>query len=395
MKLIHRDNRRALGMPARMALGLLVSAVVLGCGGPEVESEVEAPRVLVASVLTEDFEERIEASGELRAKDRAEIASEIAGAVTAIAADEGDAVEAGALLLAIDPEKRKLEVQNARAMYQESAAALAEAGRDAERVRRLHSQGIASESNLDAKETELARTRSRHAASKAQLGVSERALRDASVRAPFAGFVARREVSRGEYVQPGQVLFEIVSLDPIELEFNLAERDSARVAIGQQVRVGVAPYPGEVFVGKVSVVAPVLDARTRTLRVKARIDNADGRLRPGLFARTDLGIARRESLLWVPEESVLLRAQGQIVWVVDPENRVRKVYVKTGVQTGDRIEILSGISPSDEIVVRGHAGLQDGILVSRRSADGERPDGERPDGPVNLAGEADSNGEPL
>ena len=351
-----------------VALAALVCLV--GCGSTETETALEAPRVLVASVITEDYEERIEASGELEAKDRASIASEVAGAVTEIAVDEGDPVEAGALLLAIDPEKRELEVANARAMLQESAAALAEAERDAERVRRLHAQGIASEANLDAAETGLARARSRHAASRAQLGVSDRALRDASVRAPFAGIVARREVSRGEYVTPGQVLFEIVSLDPIELEFNLAERDSARVKLGQPVRVTVAPFPGETFLGNVSVISPVLDARTRTLRVKARIDNADGRLRPGLFARADLGVAQRPGLLWVPEEAILLRAQGQIVWVVDGQDRVRKVLVEAGIHDGERVEVVSGLGPADEIVVRGHAGLQDGIVVSRRSTEG-------------------------
>jgi len=321
-------------------------------------------------VTRQDYDERIEASGELRARDRANIASEIAGAVTEIAVDEGDAVAEGDLLLAIDPEKRELDLANARALYRESAAGLAEAERDAARIRKLHDQGIASDATLDEKETALARSRSRHAASKAQLGVSERALRDASVRAPFSGFVARREVSRGEYVKPGQVLFELVSLNPIELDFHLAERDSARVQIGQHVRVSVAPYPGESFEGIVSVISPTLDSRTRTLRVKARIENDDGRLRPGLFARADLGVARRPGLAWVPEESVLLRAKGQIVWVVGSDDRVRKVAVKTGIHDGDRVEIVEGLEPGDEIVVRGHAGLQDGVLVSRRTADG-------------------------
>lgn len=360
------------------------------CGGAEEATVIEAPPVFVSSVEPRDFEERIEASGELQAKDRADIASQIAGAVTEIAADEGDPVSEGQLLLAIDPEKRQLEVANARARYSESNATLAEADRELARIQKLHAQGIASEVNLDEKQTALSRAQSRRAAARAELGVSERALRDANVRAPFAGFVARREVSRGEYVQPGQVLFEIVSLDPIELEFNVAERDSARVAIGQHVRVTVAPYPDEYFRGDVTVIAPTLDARTRTLRVKARIDNADARLRPGLFARADLGVAYRRGLLWVPQEAVLLRADGEIVWVVDEENRVRRAMVRTGIHDEGRIEVLEGLVEGDEVVVRGHSGLQDGVAVSRRRKDGA-PDR----GALNVASEGDEPVETL
>ncbi len=363
---------------------------VIACGGAEQVTVFQAPPVLVASVDVRDFEDLIEASGELQAKDRADIASQIAGAITDIAVDEGDAVEQGQLLLAIDPEKRQLELANTRARLREAQAGLEEAEREVARIRKLHSQGIASDSNLDERETARKRAQSRQEVARAELGVAERALRDANVRAPFAGHVARREVSRGEYVQPGQVLFEIVSLDPIELEFNVAERDSARVVIGQTVRVTVAPYPDERFSGQVSVIAPTLDSRTRTLRVKARIENEDGRLRPGLFARADLGVARRRALIWVPQEAVLLRADGQIVWVVDDEDRVRRTTVRTGIHDEDRIEVIEGLAAGEEVVVRGHSGLQDGVAVSRRHKDGS-PDR----GALNVAAEGDESAETL
>ena len=134
------------------------------------------------------------------------------------------------MLLEIDPEKRALAVANVRAMHRDAQAALSEAEREVARVRKLHEGGIASDAALDKGETALSRARARLEATRAELGVAERALRDASVRAPFAGWIARRDVSRGEYVRPGQPLFELVALDPIEVEFSVAERDSARVA---------------------------------------------------------------------------------------------------------------------------------------------------------------------
>jgi membrane fusion protein (multidrug efflux system) len=357
------ETRKRLAAAAALLL-------VLGCGEEAAEEQALARPVVVVPVVVSTIEERLEATGELDAKERAEVASEVDGVVTELAVDEGERVEEGALLLAVDPEKRALAVANVRAMHRDAQAALAEAEREVARVRKLHEGGIASDAALDKGETGLSRARARVEATGAELGVAERALRDANVRAPFAGWIARRDVSRGEYVRTGQPLFELVALDPIEVEFSVAERDSARVAVGQAVQVRVAPFPDETFVGEVTVIAPTLDPRTRTLRVKAQVANADGRLRPGLFARTDLGIATREGALLVPEEAILQRSDGEIVFVVTPEDTARRVVVKTGVQREGQVEIVEGVAAQDQVVVRGHAVLVDGAPVTRRSLDG-------------------------
>jgi membrane fusion protein (multidrug efflux system) len=317
-----------------------------------------------------DLEERIGATGELVAKEDAQIASEVTGRITEILIDEGEAVEAGQVLLEIDPERRNLERADARAGLAEAGAALGEQKRDYERARTLHERGIASDADLDQAGTALALAGSRAEAARARVGVAERAVRDASVRAPFAGMIARREVSRGEFVNLGQPLFELVALDPVEVEFHLSERDSSRVAVGQEVRVSVAPFPSETFQGVVTVVSPTIDARTRTLRVKAQIDNHDGRLRPGLFARADLGIAVREGILLVPEEAILLRSDGSVVFRRGEGNRVERVIVETGEHRGARVEITHGLASGDQVVTRGQTGLVDGALISPRNADG-------------------------
>jgi membrane fusion protein (multidrug efflux system) len=304
------------------------------------------------------------------AKERAQIASEVSGRITEILVDEGEAVEVAQVLLEIDPERRNLELADARAGLTEAGAALSEQEREYRRAKTLHEQGIASEASLDQTETALALARSRAEAARARVGVADRAVRDASVRAPFAGLIARREVSRGEFVNVGQPLFELVALDPVEVEFHLAERDSARVLVGQEVRVTVAPFPNQDFHGLVTVVSPTIDARTRTLRVKAQIDNRDGRLRPGLFARVDLGIAVREGVLLVPERAILLRSDGAIVFRRGEGNRVERVVVETGEHRGAQVEIARGLAPGDQVVTRGQAGLVDDALVSPRNADG-------------------------
>lgn len=348
----------------------LAAFAALGCGGEEGPAEAPARPVVTAGVKVADIQERISATGQLQAKDRAEIAAEVPGQVTSIAVEEGGAVEAGGIVLEIDPQKRELELADVRAHLAETRAALTEQERAFARWKSLHDQNIAADSRMDEVETALALARSRYAAAEAKVGVAERALRDASVRAPFAGFVARRQVSRGEFVQVGQSLFELVALDPIEVEFHVAERDSARVAPAQGVDLTVEPYPGESFRGSVTVISPTIDPKTRTLRVEAQVANPDGRLRPGLFARVDLGVALRKGILLVPEETVLQRADGEVVFRTQEGNRVQRVTVTTGVHSEGMVEIVSGLEADDVVVMRGQAGLVDGAVVSPRNPDG-------------------------
>jgi membrane fusion protein (multidrug efflux system) len=354
--------------------------VVAACSGDEAaETQPSFTPVTVEPVVAVDVSERIEVPGQLLAKDRAEIAAEVAGQVTGITQGEGAAVAEGGEILTIDPERRALERDSVRARADQARAQVREEVREFARVKQLRGQKVASQTQLDAAETELTLARSRERAAVADLGIAERALRDATVRAPFSGLIAQRFVSRGEFVTPGQKLVELVSLHPIEVEFRLTERDSGRVATGQRVAIHVAPYPEEIFDGEVTVISPVIDEQSRTLRVKAQVDNQSGRLRPGLFARIDLGVANRSGVMMVPEEAVLQRSDGAVVFRANADDRVERIVVTIGMIEGGRVEIRDGLALGDRIVVRGHFRLADGQPVSIRTPAGESAEPEIPD----------------
>ncbi|HEY8153609.1 MAG TPA: efflux RND transporter periplasmic adaptor subunit [Myxococcota bacterium] len=366
-------------MKLRAALIAVLALGLAACGDESVENKLEGAPVTLHRVAAVDITDRIESTGELLAKERAQIAAEIGGRVTEILIDEGSAAEQGAAVLTIDPERRTLERDSARARVTESHTALTEQERDFQRIKELKERGVASQSQLDQAETQLKLARSRRSAAEAELGMQERALADALVKAPFAGLIADRLVSRGEYVTPGQKLFELVSLDPIEVEFRLTEVDSSRVKIGNDVDVRVTPFPDERFKATVTIVSPTIDSRTRTLRVKAQLANPDGRLRPGLFARVDLGIARRNGVPMIPEEAVLQRADGAVVFRVVAENRVERRLIELGTHHDGMLEVVKGIVPGDLVVLRGQTGLVDGELVSPRNDDGSDPSSSTPD----------------
>jgi membrane fusion protein (multidrug efflux system) len=298
------------------------------------------------------------------------VAAQVGGQVTRVVRNEGDEVARGELVIEIDPERRHLEAASARGALAQAEAQAAEAERELGRVEKLHARGVAADAKLDQARTALRSARASCDSLQAQLGMAERSLRDANVTAPFAGLVSRRWVFEGESVAPGQKLFDLVALDPIEVEFHLPERDSSRVAVGAPVAVRVAPFPAEVFEARVSVVSPTIDPSTRTLRVKAELANPEGRLRPGLFARADLGVAVRENVAMIPE-AVLQRADGPVAFRLVGEDRVERRSLELGVIRDGRIEVRAGLAPGDRVVVRGQSDLVDGAAVSVRDVAGQ------------------------
>jgi len=360
----------AAGVALRRSVAALALAVTgLGCGNEPAPAPAPPP-VYVEQAEAHDVADRISATGQLLAKAEAVVAAQVAGQITAIAADEGSAVAAGTVVVEIDPERRQLEGADAAARVVEAQAQLEEARRQATRAEKLHDDGAVSDAHLDEAHTNLRMARSRLAAEQARRGLAERALRDANVRAPFAGLVARRLVNAGEYVQPGQHLFHLVALDPIEVEFFVAEVDSSRVAVGQSVDVRVSSHPERVFRAEVHVVTPTIDAETRTRRVKALLPNPGSELLPGTFARIDLGVSERSGVVMVPKEALQVSADGNALYRLVGNDRVERLTVETGLYRDGRVEVRSGVAAGDWIVVRGQAGLVDGSPVSLRRPDG-------------------------
>ena len=363
-------------MRAAIAASLAASFLVLGCGG-EADGPAQgqsAPPVMVVRVVVRDVVDRITATGQLVAKAEATIAAQIAGQVTGISVEEGDAVSEGQILLEIDPHRRELELASAEAQLAEASAQVVETWRGMDRIQNLNKRDAASQSRLDEARTALKLAHSRKNANEAHVGLARRALADASVRTPFAGLVARRSVSVGEYLSVGLPLFEIVTLDPIEAEFSVAEVDSGLVRPGQKVEVSLAPFPDERFAAVVTVVSPTIDPLTRTLRVKAELSNGAGRLRPGLFAHVELGVSERGGVVMVPEEALLQRAEGAVLYRMVGADRVERVRVVTGVFADGWVEVRGKLDASDRVVVRGQANLLDGGAVSIRSRDGRPVD---------------------
>ena len=342
---------------ALLVAGLLISAT--GCGR-DAESQGEgAPRnERVVRVESERVKERpwqlvARAVGDLTAYEQVAVRNEIAGKVMAIEAGEGDWVSAGDVLIRIDDERARLDVKRAEARHREMEASL-------NRKRPLFDENVISES-------ELIEAEANFESAAAELGLMRRRLADTTIRAPIDGMLGRRYISRGDYVDLGTRLFDLVKIDVLKLDFELPERYLPQLATGQTLRVRSAAFPDRVFEGEVYFIDPLINRATRTIPVRAIVDNEDLALRPNLFVQVSLDVTLLDSALVVPEESIISDLGGYSVYVIDDEERAEIRQVRLGEREPGWVQLTEGVAADERVVSSGHQRLQPGMRVAERS----------------------------
>jgi len=169
-------------------------------------------------------------------------------------------------------------------------------------------------------------------------------------------------VSAGEYVKVGADLVKIVDSNPLKLTFTLPEKSAGEIEIGQRVRITTRVYRDETFEGEIYFINPKVDPDTRTIEVKAWVDNSEYKLRPGYFVDVRVLLGKRNSLV-LPESAVIVR-EGKVVVMVVMDGSVKYKRVTPGVRYDGKVEILNGISPEDDIVVSGRSEITEGTRVA-------------------------------
>ncbi|HUK32643.1 MAG TPA: efflux RND transporter periplasmic adaptor subunit [Vicinamibacterales bacterium] len=391
----------------RPALYTLVAAGVLCSGACSTgtaktnEREIAAIVVAVAPVaaVEQPIARFIRVTGTLTAEEQADVAAETAGRVIATPVERGTAVEQGAELVKLSPieteaslkeaeanaaqiEARLVvgpsgaydvnkvpEVANARANYD---LAVAEFGR----IEKLLSERVVSQSEYDQRNTQVEASRQQYEsaknaaeqqyqalqASRARVTLARKALADTDVRAPFAGLVAQRMVSTGDYVTRGMKVAEVVRITPLRIELTVPEQFVASVGVGQPVSFSVDAFSGRMFEGRVRYVSPALRAEQRALTVEAVVPNANAQLKPGMFATALIEQNKKEPGILVPAAAVRIVSGTARVFVVNGD-RVEERVVATGQRVDPLIEVVTGLKPGERVATENVNQLIDGMKV--------------------------------
>jgi membrane fusion protein (multidrug efflux system) len=289
------------------------------------------------------------AVGSLRADESVMIRPEIAGRVARIAFAEGQRVQRGELLIALDDAEYSALVASSATQVKLDAQRLA-------RAEDLYKKKFISSQALDEQRANYARSHAKQREDEAKLAKTV-------VNAPFSGVAGLRQVSEGAFVAAGTDIARLDKIDLLKLDFRVPETYVARLAPGQVVRIAVDAYPDAQFSGQIYAIEPAVDEQTRTVLVRARIANSELKLRPGMFARVSLQLGVREQAVWIPEEAIVPRGRDSYVFrVVD--GKAQEVRVRIGARKVGEVEILDGIASGDLVVTEGNHRLRPGAEVA-------------------------------
>lgn len=347
---------RILRQPV-LAMALL--AVLAGCGGEATEEAAQPPAVTAEAPRLQQVARSLRVSGPVAAYEEMQLGVELNGLlVTALNVDVGQQVRAGQVLLTLDHRTLDSELAQARASMQEAEAALALARASYSRAETLAARQLISASQLDElralriqAEAQLATARARRDAAQLQRDFAE-------LRAPADGIVSRRMVQPGQVVAAGTELLRLIRDGRLEWRAELPERQLALVEVGNPVELA---YQGSTISGRVRAVSPGVDAESRTGTLYVDLPEP-GPLKAGVYLEGRIVTGSGQALM-LPSEAVVQRDGHAYVFVLDDGQVVQRRRVRTGLAEAGRIEIVEGLEPGRQVVVKGAGFLGEGDRV--------------------------------
>lgn len=312
--------------------------------GPPGGLPVEAEPVRVQALSDE-----ITAIGSLRSNESVMIRPEVAGRIASLPFVEGTFVRRGTKLVQLDDSVPRAELASA-----EANAVLART--NAARQEELFARGAGSARTRDEAVAALRTTAASVELARARLGKY-------GIEAPFDGIVGLRRVSPGDFVKDGADIVNLESIDPIKLDFRVPENLLASLRVGQALSVRVDAFPDRAFAGTVAAIDPAIEPGGRAVVVRAELPNADGALRPGLFARVALTLAAWPQAVMVPETAIVTFG-GRVLVMKVVDGRAQPQPVSVGIRQGRLVHVTQGLAPGDVVVTAGHMRLQPGAPVA-------------------------------
>ena len=364
------------------------------------------------TVAEETAQRRVQAVGSLFALEESILSSQVEGRVAEVLADVGDAVKQEQPLIVLDPQELQFEVDRQRgivrqvraqlgigpndppptdvkkiASVQRAEADLFDASGKYKRAQEMFKDHLISQQQLDESASryqsaqasynvalqEVDRLKAMLVSNEASEQLSEKKLRDATIRAPFPGAIKTRNVHPGEYLRVQSPVMVLVRTDRLRARLAVPERWAGWVRDGAAVDLQVEAFPGETFHGKVSRINPSVSQDSRTFEAEALLVNLDGRLKPGFFVQASIPSQKEEKTIFLPERAVNYRYGVYKVFLVNG-NRVSEKQIRPAGQTEDqrgrRFEVAEGLKPGDRVAVAISGDLHDGATVEEKSEAG-------------------------
>lgn len=316
-----------------------------------------AETVATAKVEAATWQAARSAIGSVVAIHGGTLGSEVTGTVREIHFDSGSFVKKGQVLVRMDTSFEQAQLESARADADLAKITL-------ERTLKLDKTGAVTTAELDAAKSKAKQT-------EAAVASLEATIAKKTIRAPFDGRIAIRQVEFGQVLSPGTPVASLQSVSPIYVEFSLPQQALSELKVGQTVKVRADIFPGTSWEGRVSVINPEVDVATRNVRIRATLDNPDGRLTPGMFVNVEVLSHEQHSVTLIPATAVIFAPYGDSVFAVeekkDPSGKTGLIahqkFVRLGERRGDFVSVVSGLTPGETVVSTGAFKLRNGVAV--------------------------------
>ncbi len=350
------------------------------------DSSAEMPHVLVQKPVRQTIYKKILLPGDILPWEQATLYAKVSGYLEEILYDKGDWVQKGEVIarIAVPELENELKIEEAELSQRKAdiARAQAEVGLREIIYNRLakvqaESRDLVSEEQveetrgqLEVARAELALSKSRGDVAQARIEKTKTLLGYTVIKAPFSGVITNRWVDPGALIQAATTsqdktasIVHIMDMDTVRLQVHIPEPDAPFIAVGKKATLTVDGFPGKSFDASVSRYSWALERNTRTMLAEIDVSNAEHILRPGMFAKTTIHLEAHESAMIIPAEALVIERGKAYAYVVDDNNTVRKVSVKTGIDDGNVIEITEGLQEGDKVIVAGKHLVTEGVTV--------------------------------
>lgn len=327
--------------------------------------DAKAVSVTVTKASYEKKIPKLTLHGSIEAKNSAIISAKNGGRVQQVWVEDGQLVQSGQELIQLENVELLNSVQKSQQSVQSAQAAYDNAQADYNRTTLLYNKGGISKQDLDSAQKIIRQAQSELLSAYASLESSEKQYQDAIIISPVTGRVAGKTVTTGQVVGSGVQLMTVEEMGQVYAVVNVEQKEMGRIQAGLDADITVDAFPDKVFKGKVEVINPVADTSNRMYKVKIKIQNDESNLKPGMFVQVNIAMGGETSVLAVPRSAVFQKQGLYYVFAAEGEKAVRKP-VEVGEILGDKIEIKSGITENEVIVISNINNLKDGdsLMVS-------------------------------
>ena len=361
-----------------IVMGVIVAIVAFRVGMNIVEKNAKAKNsgggksavVTAGNPVRQTITPKYKFSGTLEPVWQADVAAKVDGRIEQVLVDEGDKVSAGQALVILEQTDTNANLMQARGSYIDAQATVEKAQHDYDRAKYLFEKGAISEEELEHAQFALDNALGKLANAEGSVAAADSKVGGTTVTTPRTGIVQKRYYQEGYYAKVGTALFNIADISVLRAKIDVPEGFISSIAVGGRVECVIPSMDNLRVVGTITRISPVAVQPSRTFEAEVTVNNADGKLRGGIYADAILTALPKTNVLTVPLSAIVMRDDQRTVYVVEDGIAVRKV-LKTGYIGDDIVEVLDGITEQDVIITGGLNKVREGskVKISERGAE--------------------------